>query len=92
MLIEAIRYMKGDKLTYGRIYGQEKNLDTSAIARMNLFLHGAKDFKVTQGDTLRSPNYQENGQLQKFNCVIANEAVICGLTPEKACNFKEFAA
>ena len=72
MLIEAIRYMKGDKLTYGRIYGQEKNLATSAIARMNLFLHGAKDFKVTQGDTLRSPNYQENGQLQKFNCVIAN--------------------
>lgn len=72
MLIEAIRYMKGDKLTYGRIYGQEKNLATSAIARMNLFLHGAKDFKVTQGDTLRSPNYQENGQLQQFNCVIAN--------------------
>ena len=72
MLIEAIRYMKGDKLTYGRIYGQEKNLATSAIARMNLFLHGAKDFKVTQGDTLRSPNYQETGQLQQFNCVIAN--------------------
>ncbi len=72
MLIEAIRYMKGDKRTYGRIYGQEKNLATSAIARMNLFLHGAKDFKVTQGDTLRSPNYQVNGQLQQFNCVIAN--------------------
>ena len=72
MLIEAIRYMKGDKLTYGRIYGQEKNLATSAIARMNLFLHGAKDFKVTQGDTLRSPNYLEYGQLKKFDCVIAN--------------------
>ncbi len=72
MLIEAIRYMKGDKLTYGRIYGQEKNLATSAIARMNLFLHGAKDFKVTQGDTLRSPNYTENNQLKKFDCVIAN--------------------
>lgn len=72
MLIEAIRYMKDDKLTYGRIYGQEKNLATSAIARMNLFLHGAKDFKVTQGDTLRSPNYLEYGQLKKFDCVIAN--------------------
>lgn len=72
MLIEAIRYMKGDKLTYGRIYGQEKNLATSAIARMNLFLHGAVDFKVTQGDTLRSPNYLDGGQLQKFSCVIAN--------------------
>ena len=72
MLIEAIRYMKGDKLTYGRIYGQEKNLSTSAIARMNLFLHGAKDFKVTQGDTLRSPNYQEGGKLKTFDCVVAN--------------------
>ena len=72
MLIEAIRYMHDDKLTYGRIYGQEKNLATSAIARMNLFLHGAKDFKVTQGDTLRSPNYLERGSLQTFDCVVAN--------------------
>lgn len=72
MLIEAIRYMKNDKLTYGKIYGQEKNLATSAIARMNLFLHGAKDFKVTQGDTLRSPNFLDGGELQKYDCVIAN--------------------
>lgn len=72
MLIEAIRYMNGDKLTYGRIYGQEKNLSTSAIARMNLFLHGAKDFTVTQGDTLRSPNYLEGGKLKTFDCVVAN--------------------
>jgi type I restriction enzyme M protein len=72
MLIEAIRYMHDDKLTYGKIYGQEKNLATSAIARMNLFLHGARDFKVTQGDTLRSPNYLERGSLQPFDCVVAN--------------------
>lgn len=72
MLIEAIRYMHDDKLTYGKIYGQEKNLATSAIARMNLFLHGARDFKVTQGDTLRSPNYLERGSLQTFDCVVAN--------------------
>ena len=72
MLIEAIRHMKNDKLSYGKIYGQEKNLSTSAIARMNLFLHGAKDFKVTQGDTLRNPNYLYRGQLQTFDCVIAN--------------------
>ncbi len=72
MLIEAIRYMNNDQLTYGKIYGQEKNLSTSAIARMNLFLHGARDFRVTQGDTLRSPNYINAGQLQTFDCVIAN--------------------
>ena len=72
MLIEAIRYMHHDKFTYGRIYGQEKNLATSAIARMNLFLHGARDFLVTQGDTLLSPNYLSRGKLQTFDCVIAN--------------------
>ncbi len=72
MLIEAIRYMANDQLAYGRIYGQEKNLSTSAIARMNLFLHGARDFKITQGDTLRAPNYINAGQLQTFDCVIAN--------------------
>ena len=72
MLIEAIRHMNDDRATYGRIYGQEKNLATSAIARMNLFLHGAQDFKVTQGDTLRSPNYLYRGELQTFDCVIAN--------------------
>lgn len=72
MLIEAIHYMKNDKRTYGKIFGQEKNLSTSAIARMNLFLHGAQDFQVAQGDTLRSPNYLYRGELQTFNCVIAN--------------------
>lgn len=72
MLIEAIRFMHGDRLAYGKIYGQEKNLATSAIARMNLFLHGGRDFTVTQGDTLRSPNYLEGGSLKTFDCVVAN--------------------
>lgn len=72
MLIEAIRYMQNDKKTYGRIFGQEKNLANAAIARMNLFLHGARDFHITQGDTLRSPNFLYRGGLQTFSCVIAN--------------------
>jgi type I restriction enzyme M protein len=72
MLIEAINHINNDKLTYGRIYGQEKNLATSAIARMNLFLHGAKDFKVLQGDTLRDPKFLRDGKAQTFDCTIAN--------------------
>lgn len=72
MLIEAIRNVHDDKSTYGRIYGQEKNLATSSIARMNLFLHGARDFKVKQGDTLKSPLFLYRGELQTFDCVIAN--------------------
>ncbi|NBK98246.1 MAG: SAM-dependent DNA methyltransferase, partial [Erysipelotrichia bacterium] len=72
MLIEAINHINNDKLTYGRIYGQEKNLSTSAIARMNLFLHGGKDFKILQGDTLREPKFLRAGKVQQFECVIAN--------------------
>lgn len=72
MLIEAIKHINNDRLTYGRIYGQEKNLATSAIARMNLFLHGAKDFKIIQGDTLRNPKFLKAGKVQTFDCVIAN--------------------
>jgi len=72
MLIEAILYMNDDKQAYGKIYGQEKNLANSAIARMNLFLHGARDFNILQGDTLRNPNFLYRGELQTFDCVIAN--------------------
>ena len=72
MLIEAIRHINNNQMTYGRIYGQENNLSTSAIARMNLFLHGAKDFKIAQGDTLRNPKFIESGKLSTFNCILAN--------------------
>ncbi len=72
MLIEAIHHMKGDRLAYGRIYGQENNLSTSAIARMNLYLHGAKDVQIRQGDTLRTPLFLEKGRLKQFDCVLAN--------------------
>ena len=51
---------------------QEKNLTTSAIARMNLFLHGASDFQVVRGDTLRQPAFFSGDNLATFDCVIAN--------------------
>ncbi len=72
MLIEAVHHMKNDRLSYGRIFGQENNLSTSAIARMNLYLHGAKDVQVKQGDTLRKPLFLEGGKLKTFDCVLAN--------------------
>lgn len=72
MLIEAIHHMHNDRLAYGRIFGQENNLSTSAIARMNLYLHGAKDVQIKQGDTLRNPLFLEKGKLKHFDCVLAN--------------------
>lgn len=72
MLIEAKNHIGKQNFTLGKLYGQEKNLSTSAIARMNLFLHGANDFKIMRGDTLRSPAFSTDDHLQTFDCVIAN--------------------
>ncbi|SVD61496.1 uncharacterized protein METZ01_LOCUS414350, partial [marine metagenome] len=60
------------KTLFGKLYGQEKNLTTSAIARMNLFLHGIEDFKIHRGDTLREPAFFKGDKLQTYDCVIAN--------------------
>ena len=72
MLIEAIRQMGNEQAAYGRIFGQEKNLSTSAIARMNLFLHGAKEFSILREDTLTHPQFLSGGTIRRFDCVLAN--------------------
>ncbi|MGN6552281.1 MAG: N-6 DNA methylase [Verrucomicrobiota bacterium] len=76
MLLEAIHHVKeshgDDRTLWGKLFGQEKNLTTSAIARMNLFLHGASDFQVVRGDTLRNPAFFNGDSLATFDCVIAN--------------------
>ncbi len=76
MLLEAIHHVRenhgDDRTLWGRLFAQEKNLTTSAIARMNLFLHGASDFQVVRGDTLRQPAFFSGDNLATFHCVIAN--------------------
>lgn len=78
MLLGAIEHVTrkgGDPRTFfGKIYGQEKNLTTSSIARMNLVLHGIEDFQIAREDTLRNPAFADasTGGLLTFDCVIAN--------------------
>jgi type I restriction enzyme M protein len=55
-----------------RLYGQELNLMTSAIARMNLFLHGIEDFEIERGNTLSDPKFVEGDRLRQFDVVLAN--------------------
>jgi len=55
-----------------RLFGQERNLTTSAIARMNLFLHDIEDFDVIRGDTLSTPAFTDGDQLRRFDVVLAN--------------------
>ncbi|WP_315638233.1 MULTISPECIES: class I SAM-dependent DNA methyltransferase [Microbacterium] len=55
------------------LYGQEQNLTTAGIARMNLYLHGVEDFEIKRGDTFREPKLlDDDGRLRKFDVVIAN--------------------
>lgn len=69
--VELLRAQGKDARTL-KIYGQEKNLTTSSIARMNMFLHDVQDFQIERGDTLRNPAYYDGDQLATFDCVIAN--------------------
>ena len=74
MLISCIAYLKkqGKEWRNVKVFGQEINQLTSAIGRMNLFLHGVQDFRIINDDTLKSPAFINSGELQTFNLVLAN--------------------
>lgn len=75
MLVETVHAIsaKGGDPRAVQLHGQEVNLTTSAIARMNLFLHGIEDHDIVRGDTLRNPAHRTAaGKLQTFDKVIAN--------------------
>lgn len=74
MLVETINEVREAGLDTRtlRLYGQEVNLTTAAIARMNLFLHDLEDFRIVRGDTLRDPRFLLRSGLRKFDVVVAN--------------------
>jgi type I restriction enzyme M protein len=74
MLIKSLTYLKdkGEEWRDVKVFGQEINAGTSAIARMNLYLHGIHDFSIVNDDTLQLPAFIKNGRVQQFNVVLAN--------------------
>jgi type I restriction enzyme M protein len=74
MLLECVDHLKdnGEDFRTLKLFGQEKNLTSSSIARMNMFLHGIEDFQIARGDTLRNPAFFAADGLKTFDCVIAN--------------------
>lgn len=74
MLISSIAYLQQNKKEWRnvKLYGQEINALSAAIGKMNLFLHGIKDFEIINDDTLKSPGFLENNKLKTFNIVVAN--------------------
>jgi type I restriction-modification system DNA methylase subunit/restriction endonuclease S subunit len=74
MLLSCIAHLRRQNKEWRnvRLYGQERNLMTSAIARMNCFLHGIEDFHIVRGDTLAAPKFVEGDRLRRFDVVLAN--------------------
>ncbi len=74
MLIQTRNYLvaNGENPSNLSLFGQEMNLGTWAICKMNMFLHGVFNADIRKGDTLRDPQHTSNGQLMVFDRVIAN--------------------
>jgi type I restriction enzyme M protein len=66
-----VKRLGGEWRTLG-LYGQEINFMTSAIARMNLLLHGVEDFEIQRGDTLAAPKFVSGDRLRTFDVALAN--------------------
>ena len=74
MLIECAHHIErqgGDPRDL-TLHGQEKNLGTWAICKMNMLLHGLPDARIEKGDTIRRPQLVDEGELLLYDRVVAN--------------------
>jgi len=74
MLLNAVMDLrtKGEEWRTVKLLGQEVNLLTSAIARMNMFLHDIEEFDIQRGDTLDEPKFLSYDHLKQFDVIFAN--------------------
>jgi len=74
MLIQTRHYLKnhGEDPRNLSLFGQELNLNTWAICKMNMFLHDVLNADIRKGDTLGDPQHLVGGELRVFDRVIAN--------------------
>ena len=74
MLVQTRNHLakNGENASNLSLYGQEMNLNTWAICKMNMFLHGVYSADIRKGDTLRDPQHTQAGELMTFDRVIAN--------------------
>jgi hypothetical protein len=70
--VQQVREQQGDvERLWRKLYGRERNLIASSIARMNVFLHCIEDFQTARGDPLRSPALVDGDRFAVFDCVIS---------------------
>jgi type I restriction enzyme M protein len=75
MLVQSVYHLResGQNTRNISLFGQERNIGTWAICKMNMLLHGLSSVRLEKGDTLRNPKIiEEHGRLMEFDIVIAN--------------------
>ena len=75
MLVQSVYHLREREQNPRNIslFGQERNIGTWAICKMNMLLHGLSSVRLEKGDTLRNPKIiGEHGRLMEFDIVIAN--------------------
>ena len=74
MLVQTRNYLAvhNENAANLSLFGQEMNLNTWAICKMNMFLHGVFSADIRKGDTLRDPQHTQHGELMTFDRVLAN--------------------
>jgi type I restriction enzyme M protein len=75
MLVQSVHHLRkaGQNSKDISLFGQERNIGTWAICKMNMLLHGLQSARLEKGDTLRDPKLiRGQGKLMEFDIVIAN--------------------
>ena len=73
LLLKAVELANTTKSVNLTVYGQEFVTETSALARMNMWLHGASTAEIKNGNTMASPEFlDKEGNLRTFNYCVAN--------------------
>ena len=54
------------------LYGQEKDVSTASLARMNMILHNNETAEISTGNTIAAPAFLKDGQLRTFDFAVAN--------------------
>ncbi|KUO48828.1 MAG: type I restriction endonuclease subunit M [Desulfitibacter sp. BRH_c19] len=73
-MIQSLKYINetGGNWKNVSLFGQEINLSTWAICKMNMLFHNAKGADIKKGDTIRNPMHREGGVLKTFDKIMAN--------------------
>ncbi len=90
LLLNVRKRIKENGGTVGKIYGQENNITTYNLARMNMLLHGMKDteFEIYHGDTLKNQwdllNEMNPSKKTEFDAIVANPPFSLRWEPNEA--------